>query len=83
MTVLIDAPERAPAETDKGDGLTHVVCDCQMVQAIVGGTPVALCGRVVDDKVSPKDHQLDEGEPLCLVCADLNEQPCPKCGATS
>ncbi|MEI5520704.1 hypothetical protein WB388_08825 [Streptomyces brasiliscabiei] len=69
MTTL--APGLATAATDDGDDdLSHGVCDCD--------EDTALCGTDVTGVPWAADGQ----EPVnpCVVCVDLAEQPCPRCG---
>ncbi|WP_329214894.1 hypothetical protein OG352_05460 [Streptomyces sp. NBC_01485] len=68
MTTL--APERAPATVgDADDDLTHSVCEC---------TPdIALCGT---DMAGAEWADEDDDVTCCVVCLDLEDEPCPKCG---
>jgi hypothetical protein len=58
-------------ETDQDidlGGMTHIVCLC---------TPeISLCGRKMPDSAL---LDLEENEVECVVCAELDGEPCPKC----
>lgn len=54
-------------ETAGAAGMTHVVCDCNQ--------DIALCGKDVSDR------PFTEKEPSCNVCAAMEYDPCPRCGA--
>lgn len=54
----------APTRTGGTADLNHVFC-CE--------PDIALCGADVSD-----DDIVDEAD--CVVCLDLEEQPCPTCG---
>ncbi|MET9081413.1 hypothetical protein ABZX77_05830 [Streptomyces sp. NPDC004237] len=60
------APEPVTSR-DTADDETHVVC-CNR--------EVALCGTDVADL----PWVGDEEEATCVVCRDLEGQPCPRCG---
>lgn len=66
MTIL--APEQAPAVQGSDDDVfTHVVC-CD--------PDVALCGSDVSDVAWVDEDE----EATCVVCADLEEHTCTRCG---
>ncbi|MFK0172650.1 hypothetical protein ACIQU5_28025 [Streptomyces sp. NPDC090306] len=65
MTAL--APELATTDGDDGDGLTHLWC-CD--------PDTALCGS---DLTGDEDLD-DDAEVDCIVCLDLEETVCPRCG---
>lgn len=68
MTTLVPEPEAA--STDHGDGMAHAACPCW--------PDIALCG--VDVSGLPwADDDAELANP-CVVCLDLDEQPCPRCG---
>lgn len=69
MTVLEAEPRLA--DDDHDDGLTHVVCQrCDPDRT--------LCGITVEGPVLAQD--VPSG-PVCVVCDDLADIPCPCCGA--
>lgn len=68
MTTL--APEPTAATTDQGDDLSHAACPCY--------PDTALCGVDVSG-LEWADEGDDPTDP-CVVCLDLAEQPCPRCG---
>ncbi|MFJ9114447.1 hypothetical protein ACIRJO_02740 [Streptomyces sp. NPDC102394] len=67
MTAL--APEPPPTAGEPvDDTLTHAVCPCN--------DDLALCGANVAGQT-----WADESEDVdCVVCLDLVEQPCQRCG---
>ncbi|MFI6249004.1 hypothetical protein [Streptomyces sp. NPDC051016] len=65
MSTLILAP--APLTSDDAADETHVVC-CNR--------DLALCGS----DVTELPWVGDEVEATCVVCRDLEGQPCPRCG---
>ena len=65
MTDLQAAPRRAGA--DQGDDLHHIYC-CNPDNS--------LCGT----NISTYDHIEEPEDANCVVCLDLEEQPCPTCG---
>lgn len=67
MTTL--APEPTATGEDAGDDVTHCACPCY--------PDVSLCGEDVSGLEWARD-----GEELtvCVVCADLAELSCPRCG---
>jgi hypothetical protein len=65
--VTAPAPERAATE-QAADDLTHSVCHCDPDRA--------LCGTNVTDS----EWADDDEELTCVVCLDLVDQPCPRCG---
>lgn len=60
------APTLVRLSTTDSD-ITHLYC-CN--------PDVALCGTDVSDV----PELADDAEITCVVCADLEEQPCPTCG---
>ncbi|CBG73096.1 hypothetical protein SCAB_60771 [Streptomyces scabiei 87.22] len=68
MTTLV--PEPATTTNGHGDDLSHGVCDCD--------EDTALCGTDVTGV--PWATKDDESDNLCIVCVDLVELPCPRCG---
>jgi hypothetical protein len=68
--VTILAPEPATTASDGGDDLSHAACPCF--------PDVALCGVDVSGWEWAEDGQQPENP--CVVCVDLDEQPCPRCG---
>ncbi len=65
---LVEKGEPAPAEFPE---LSHWYCDCSH--------PVMLCGSVDTSHECPDDGSC--GCQLCLVCEDLIDLPCQRCGA--
>lgn len=60
------------------DNLTHLLCQvCKRTAKRRAQPPKALCGYTrfgwIEGKVSTE-------QPLCLVCHEMTERPCPKCG---
>ncbi len=49
------------------DDIDHCVCHCNH--------DVALCGKPVTN-----ENWIDEYTNPCIVCLDLETQPCPTCG---
>jgi hypothetical protein len=66
MTTL--APEPTTATGAGGPAITHWVCNCD--------PDTALCG--VD--VAGEDWMGDDEVPTCVVCNDLMDPDCPRCG---
>ncbi|MFD4258198.1 hypothetical protein ACFWR9_11345 [Streptomyces sp. NPDC058534] len=65
MTALV----ATPTTVDQAhDDLTHVVCYCD--------PNLALCGTDVTDS----DWVDEDEDTTCVVCVDLVDQPCPRCG---
>jgi hypothetical protein len=67
------APQTRETSVRDGDRLTHAFCHtCHPFQR--GRVATALCGHV---------RTLTGGEhgPRCVVCADLFDKPCPRCGS--
>lgn len=62
---LATAP--APATSDTGSDTCHVFC-CD--------PDIALCGEDVSDVPEVPAGVGDD----CIVCLDLETQPCPRCG---
>ncbi|MFE2600149.1 hypothetical protein ACFXCZ_27280 [Streptomyces sp. NPDC059396] len=60
----------AAAPADHPDDLTHIYCPCS--------DTVAYCG--VDLTGAPETGDLDAF--LCVVCDDLADGPCRRCGRT-
>jgi len=59
------------ARTSADDDLDHIYCDCD--------PDLGLCGSDISAAIFiGDDEQLDF---LCLVCDDLADDPCPRCGA--
>lgn len=67
--MTITDPVEAPAPTATDDDLTHMFCPCS--------PDWSLCGQDVSD-VEAVSEWADEDE--CVVCLDLEWQPCPRCG---
>jgi hypothetical protein len=63
----------APVTTDTGDSdLDHVFC-CEPT--------MALCGvNIAGDPVNEGEWTEDDPD-LCVVCVDLSDLPCERCGA--
>lgn len=68
MTTL--APEPTATATGDGEDLSHAVCGCD--------EDTALCGTDVSDVPWAADGQAPSNP--CVVCVDLAELPCPRCG---
>lgn len=67
-TVSVQEQVRPNGPSDRvSDDLTHVHC-CEPYRA--------LCGADLHEAVIVEPEE----ETTCVVCADLDEQPCPKCG---
>lgn len=63
------APTPTPAPTRQAhDDLVHVACDCD--------PDTALCGT----DVTGQGWDDDDVETTCVVCRDLEYQPCARCG---
>lgn len=60
-------------KTDPGDELYHVVCQCD--------EDTALCGLDVSDIPYTVDF-IPEDDIVCVVCEDLAQRPCERCGYT-
>lgn len=62
----------APTERTTGwgsdDDLDHTVCDCD--------ENIALCGRDVTE-----EPWVEDGPNPCVVCRELNDLACERCGA--
>lgn len=56
------------SDFDFEEDLVHFYCECD--------ENTALCGTDITD--DPKDSE--EEEVNCVVCIDLVEFPCPRCG---
>lgn len=67
MTVLV--PETTPTTDEPGDdALTHVVSACN--------EDIALCGADVAGQIwAGESEEVD-----CIVCRDLMNYDCPRCG---
>ncbi|WP_155054548.1 hypothetical protein [Streptomyces blattellae] len=68
MTTL--APEPTVTANGHGEDLSHAVCDCD--------EDTALCGTDVTGVPWATDGE--EPPSPCVVCLDLADQPCPRCG---
>lgn len=71
-TILAQATDR-PEKSRDGDDLSHVFCQCD--------PDLALCGRDITGE--PKSDEVDwvPDEDTCVVCDDLTDSLCPRCGA--
>lgn len=49
------------------DDLVHICCECSEDLALCGGELGAEAVDFADDE-------------MCVVCLDLEKQPCPRCG---
>lgn len=67
-TTTAPSPVIVSATATESD-LSHTVCECD--------ENAALCGLDVTE--FPWDD--DEDSPECVVCEDLDDQPCERCGA--
>lgn len=67
-------PLTLPAESSAGDDdLTHVFCRCD--------PDTGLCGAdIATHPMNYEDWDPDEEPDLCIVCADLLDAPCERCG---
>ena len=65
MTQTLTRPAGLSTGWASNDDLYHIYCDCT-------GPDLALCGRDLTD-VSERPQGED---PLCVVCGELEEQPC-------
>lgn len=69
---LIEGLSTLLADRSRDDDLTHIVCDCGAV----------LCGaEPTDEPVCAWDCTCPLHELECVVCADLEEFECERCGA--
>lgn len=66
MTML--APEPKTTVDGGGSDVSHWVCDCD--------PDAALCGAGVADE----EWMDDDEDVTCVVCNDLVDIDCPKCG---
>lgn len=64
---MITAPELAPSTAGMGDDLNHITCVCD--------DNLALCGTDVT-----YHEWVATAEVTCVVCRDLEDEPCPRCG---
>ena len=72
MTQVVLIDESPVVITDEGNGpgkLWHIICRCN--------EDIALCGHETTG-----DEIRDEvpSEDVCVVCDDLGDLPCPRCG---
>jgi hypothetical protein len=65
----VTSPKTEPSTQDILDDsdIVHFVCNCD--------EDTALCGIDVSEA-----DETDSLEDTCVVCVDLNEFPCPRCG---
>lgn len=61
--------ESATSESLHDDTLYHIFCECD--------EDLGLCGLDISDYAI--SDPLD-GDPVCVVCLDLEFVPCPRCG---
>lgn len=64
-TSAVTLPQRSRPRAD--DDLAHLYCECD--------PDVSLCGL----DISGEPEATDPAD-WCVVCDDLNEFPCPRCG---
>lgn len=68
---MIQTIERSQ-DTNNGtsNSEVHIICIC--------APDVALCGA---DRTGVPERPYDPASITCVVCADLDHLPCPRCGA--
>ena len=72
MSPLLHAPEaqqQKDATTGPGETLDHIYCPCD--------PNLGLCGWDLTDYIEVEAS--DNGDD-CIVCAELDLAPCPRCG---
>lgn len=67
--MVVTEPDVDGGDGDWDDDLIHVSCECSVTLALCGGE---LNGEPLDE--APDDE-------MCVVCLDLEHQPCPRCGS--
>lgn len=75
------APVIDPTTTDNGDdddALTHRICRCQRPLPIAQRT--TYCGRKLNPTFSIAPAGTNPPHTVCVVCLDLQQQPCRHCG---
>ena len=73
MSPLLHAPEaqqQKDATTGTGEPLDHIYCPCD--------PNLGLCGY---DLTGYTEVEAFASDDECIVCADLELAPCPRCGA--
>lgn len=69
MTAVAD-PQVTPTPVDDDPDVGHYTCQCT--------DDVSLCGANVTGV--PWAHLTNDGIPICVMCADMINKPCPRCG---
>lgn len=72
MAAIAEKANTSPVpsrDDDGGDGLTHLWC-CD--------ENVAHCGANISDSRPLSTGEVIAGSPECVVCDDLDDNPCPR-----
>lgn len=56
--------------TEDGDDLDHIIC-CEEL--------IAMCGADLSTSTYASRDEINDPD-LCVVCRDMEANPCPKCG---